>query len=163
MRPVFPGMSYIGIDQNPSMLAGIRTRWQERDPGIRVYESPLAQITILHPELRGIADMGCFVTVLQHNHWSTAGEILDQAFQVLKPGGLLVLVEGTYIDKHYPAEARAKYRLPPLDPDRLEPAAASAIFTPKGWSHFLGEHGFDYLDYDGDCTHVARRKNALPL
>jgi SAM-dependent methyltransferase len=163
MRTMFTGMSYIGIDQNPEMVAGIKTRWQERDSQVQVYETPLNQIVIQYPELREVADLGCFVTVLQHNHWETAGEILDQAAQVLKPDGILLLVEGTYIEKHYPLETRRKYNLPELDPERLESADAAAIFTLKGWINFLNLHGFDHLDYDGDCTHVARRKNALPL
>jgi len=157
-RTLFEGMNYIGIDQNPDMLEGIETRWKNRDPKVRAYESPLNQILQHHPDLEGIADVGCLITVLQHNHWETAAEILDQVHRVLKPGAYLLMFEGTYIERHYPLETRKKYDLPDLDPERLECVDGGAIFTPKGWAHFLDQHGFELLKYDGDCGHLSRRR-----
>ena len=87
-------------------------------------------------------------------------QILDEAAKVLKPGALLVMFEGTYTEKHYPKETRIKYDLPDIDPERLECADGPAIFTPKGWAHFLDQHGFELLEYDGDCGHVSRRKES---
>lgn len=159
VRPGFGTMNYIGIDQNPGMLAGIEKRWAGRDPKVSAYESPLNKILDNHPQLREVGDLGCFVTVLQHNHWETAAEILDQAHGVLKPGAYLFLMEATYIERHYPKETRLKYGLPdPIDPERLECVDGAAIFTPKGWIHFLGQRGFEFLQYDGDCCYVFRRR-----
>jgi SAM-dependent methyltransferase len=156
-RIIFEDMHYIGIDQNEAMLDGICQRWEGRDPKVNAYEAPLSQILVHHPELEGVADLGCFITVLQHNHWETAAEILDQAYRILKPNTHLMLFEGTYIEKHYPEEVRRKYDLPELDPERLECVDGGAIFTPKGWEHFLGQHGFELLEYDGDCSYILRR------
>jgi SAM-dependent methyltransferase len=158
LRGIFEGMNYIGIDQNYAMLEGIEARWGGRDPKVCAYESPLTKITQYHPELIGVGDLGLFCTVLQHNHWTTAGEILHQAAQVLKPEAFLFMYEGTFDDKHYPKEAREKYDLPDPDPNRLECADGGAIFTPKGWEHFLGQHGFELLEYDGDCGYLSKRK-----
>lgn len=158
LRGIFEGMSYIGVDQNYAMLEGIAARWAGRDPKACAYESPLTEITLHHPQLKGVGDLGFFCTVLQHNHWTTAGEILEQASLVLKPGALLFMYEGTFTDKNYPKEVREKYDLPDPDPERLECADGPAIFTPKGWANILDQHGFDYLEFDGDSSHVARRR-----
>ena len=158
-RPGFSGMRYVGIDQNPAMIAGFRQRWLERDPQVSVYTSPLNQILQNHPHLAQTGDVGCFLTVLQHNHWETAAEILDQAYGVLRPGAFLFLVEATFNEKHYPAETRRKYGLPdPIDPERLACVDGGAVFTYKGWCHFLRRHGFEVVDYDGDCGYVALRR-----
>lgn len=158
IRPVFAEMNYIGVDQNPDMLIGIQKRWQGRDSKVRAFESPLNQITLHHPELKEVADVGCFCTVLQHNHWETAKEILAQAFQVLKPGAILMMFEATFTDEKYPLETRIKYKMPAPDPERLLPVDGGAVFTPKGWANMLDEAGFDHLEYDGDCGHVSRRR-----
>jgi SAM-dependent methyltransferase len=160
LRPVFETLNYIGVDQNPEMVEGIQLRWKDRDPSFCVYQAPLTEIVETHPVLQEVADMGCFCTVLQHNHFDTAAEILDQAFQVLKPGAILVMMEATFIERHYPEETRIKYRLPdPIDPESLEAADQAAIFTVKGWENLLDQHGFDLLEYDGDCMYVSRRRN----
>ncbi len=158
LRSIFEGMNYIGIDQNYTMLEGIEARWSGRDPKVRAYESPLPEITYHHPELIGIGDLGFFCTVLQHNHWITAGEILHQAAQVLKSGAFLFMYEGTFTDKNYPKEVREKYDLPDPDPERLECADGPAIFTPKGWANILDQHGFDYVEFDGTSSHVSKRR-----
>lgn len=158
LRGIFGDMNYIGIDQNYAMLEGIQARWESRDPKVCAYESPLTKIVNYHPDLVKIADLGFFCTVLQHNHWTTAGEILYQASLILKPGALLFMYEGTFTDKNYPKDVRIKYDLPEPDPDRLECADGPAIFTPKGWANILDKSGFDYLEFDGDSSHVAKRR-----
>lgn len=158
LRGIFKDMRYVGIDQNYAMLDGIEKRWMGRDDKMVAYESPLPEITNHHPELKGVGDLGIFCTVLQHNHWTTAGEILHQASLVLKPGALLFMFEGTFTEKSYPKEVREKYDLPDPDPERLECADGPAIFTPKGWANILNQNGFDYVEFDGTSGHVAKRR-----
>ena len=116
-RAQFWGANYIGIDQNPDMIEACKTRWLARDPDLQVYQTPLNTILDNYPELEGIGDIGVFITVLQHNHWEVAREILEQTYRVLKPGALLTLSEGTYIDKYFSLEIRRQYSLPDvIDP-----------------------------------------------
>ena len=157
-RNLFEKMNYIGIDQNFAMLKGIEARWKGLDLKVCVYESPLTEILQRYPELENVADVGCSITVLQHNHWETAAEILDQIYRVLKSGAYFFMFEATYIEKYYPLETREKYELPDLDPDRLQCIDGGAIFTSKGWGHFLDQHGFELLKYDGDCGYLSRRR-----
>lgn len=156
-RPVFEGMGYIGIDQNPDMIEGLQKRWKGRNQGpIQYYQTPLTSILQNFPDLESTGDAGLFITVLQHNHYETAGEILDQAFGVLKPGAVLFMMEATYTEEYYPENVRIKYDLPPVDPERLECVDGPAIYTPKGWFNLLAKHGFELVKYTGKNYYVFR-------
>lgn len=163
-RGFFKGMSYIGIDQNPNMLKIAQERWAGRESEMgnkpsRFYLTPLAQITDVYPELVSVADVGIFITVIQHNPVDTAVKVIQQAAKVLKPGGLVMLMEGTYNDRYFPPQDRQRHGMPVhVDPDSLNSVYGFGVFTAKGWLNFLNENGFENAEYDGTSYYFATRK-----
>lgn len=157
-RPLFSNMNYIGVDQNPDMILSSKVRWPQGQRE-KFYQTPLNKITDNFPELSGVGDAGLFVTVLQHNHYEVADEIMQQVCRVLKSGATLFLFEATYIETYYPPETRKRYGFPDIDPNRLDSIIyGAAIYTEKGWRNFFDKFGFDVLDYDGGCGYVAKRR-----
>lgn len=162
-RGFFKGMTYIGIDQNPNMLRIAQERWEGREVEMGnkptcLYETPLPQITDNFPELNSVADVGIFITVLQHNHVNEAVQIIQQAAKVLKPGGLIMLMEGTYNEQYFPEKNRREYRMPDIDPEDLNSTYGFGVFTAKGWLNFLNENGFENAEYDGTSYYFATRR-----
>ncbi len=155
-RTLFSGMRYIGIDQNPDMIAASKARWP--GPDETFYQVPLNKILDNHPELENAVDAGLFLTVLQHNHHETADEIMEQVKRMLKPGALLFVMEATYVEEFYPSKTRQQLGLPDPDPERLDSMVyGAAIYTVKGWAHFLDRFGFDYF-YDGAGAHIGIKR-----
>lgn len=157
-RMCFKGMNYIGIDQNPDMLASAKTRWPAGGTE-SFFQTPLNKILDNFPQLSGVGDAGLFLTVLQHNHYEVAEEIMGHATRVLKPGATLIMHEATYIERWFPAADRKRYGFPEIDPECLESMAyGAAIYTEKGWRHFLNRFGFDTVFYDGGGWFVAKKR-----
>jgi len=162
-RNLFRGMTYLGIDQNPDMIAISNTRWSGREEEVggksaHFFMTPLTKITDVYPSLVHSADVGLFITVLQHNHFDTAALILQQAAKVLKPGGALMLMEGTYDERYFPEHNRKQYNFPPIDPEDLESSYGMGVFTSKGWLNFLTQNGFENPEYDGSSYYTAISK-----
>jgi SAM-dependent methyltransferase len=157
-RSLFKELDYIGIDQNPEMIASSKIRWPESET-VKFYQTPLTAILKNFPELKNTADAGLFVTVLQHNHHETAEEIMVDVCQILKPGAALFLFEATYIETYYPLETRQRGGFRDIDPECLDSMAyGAAVYTLKGWHAFFDRHGFDVLHYDNGCGHVAIKR-----
>lgn len=156
-RKVFSPMRYIGIDQNPDMISASKLRWP--GPDEIFYQVPLNKVLDHYPELENTVDVGMFVTVLQHIHHEVADEIMEQVSRILKPGAPLFVFEATYVEAFYPPETRKKYGYPEIDPERLDSILyGAAVYTVKGWSHFLDRFGFDVRSYDGRCGHLAIKR-----
>lgn len=158
-RPLFSRMDYVGIDQNTDMITASKIRWKDSDKKETFCQAPLNDIISKYPELVGVGDAGLFVTVLQHNHYEVADEIMGQVNKILKPGAVLFLVEATYIERYYPDQTRLAGNFPDIEPDKLTSMVyGAAIYTEKGWRHFFDGHGFDVLDYDNGCGYVAKKR-----
>lgn len=95
-RDFFRAGRYVGLDQNPEMIAGARQRWAGDDAEF-VLCPDLADGARM-PFEDGTFDVVCCIAVLQHNYDSDKQKVLDEIRRVLRPGGRLLMYEGTYGD-----------------------------------------------------------------
>ncbi len=79
------GARYLGVDLSPAMLENARRRHPGADFRL-LEESRLA-------EPADHFDLAVSVTVLQHNPYRAQSEALDELLRVVRPGGLLCLLE----------------------------------------------------------------------
>ena len=107
-----------GIDYSENMISGagdlLRRTYPEVEPRVRFRHASVLELPFADNEIDVVTSHRCLMALLDWNKQKLA---LREIHRVLKPGGVLVLMEGTFEGLERLNAARAKVGLDPIAPD----------------------------------------------
>jgi len=127
------GLEVTAVDVSPAMLA--QTETASRDAGVTVntVQAPAESL----PFASSRFDLA--TCRMAAHHFACPASFCMEAVRVLRPGGHLLLIDGTVEDGHEEAEAWAH------EVESLRDPSHNRLITPLKWTHLLGHVGFRVL------------------
>jgi ubiquinone/menaquinone biosynthesis C-methylase UbiE len=141
-RNLFEGYKYMGLDQNPGMIAVAQSR-KLQDASFQITEwnkLSLADNTL---------DLIFTSAVIQHNKHDQKRQVLSEFLRVLKPGGFFLCTENTFRPDNYSTTFRNKPFREDLDD--------GYSFTKSGWEKFMKDSGFELVAYSHPSEYLYRK------
>lgn len=137
---LFEGKNYTGVDQSTGML----TLAQELSPDAEFVSGNARCL----PEVFGDRKFDLVFTsaVLQHNrHVPDKEEIVKGIHHILRDGGYYLCTENTFRADNCPQSVG--------NPDYQD----AYSFTPEGWKKWMGERGFELIEYHAPSEYIYRK------
>lgn len=107
-----------GIDYAENMIAGANALFQRETPELKgtasFHHASVLELPFPEAHFDVVSSSRCLMALLD---WELQKKALLEIRRVLKPGGLLVLMEGTFEGLERLNQARAKFDLAPIAPD----------------------------------------------
>jgi SAM-dependent methyltransferase len=146
---LFEGKQYNAVDQSPGMLAVAKRQIVRNDLlGClgELRQGNARQLGEIYEP--GAFDLVFTSAVLQHNrHEPDKREIVEGLHHILREGGYYLCTENTFRVDNAPESVG--------NPDYTD----GNSFTLEGWEKFMGNLGFELLDFSGKSEYLYRRKS----
>jgi ubiquinone/menaquinone biosynthesis C-methylase UbiE len=135
-----------GIDYSGNMIEGAKRRLAEEAPKLQISfaEASVTELPFEDDTIDVVTSHRCLMALLD---WSLQQDALREVHRVLKPGGTLVLMEGTFEGLERLNFFRRQFGL-----DEIDPGGRDRLFTLK----FRERELLDFTDPLFECRRIQR-------